>query len=170
MLIPRKLIRSSYRLMSAVFWGVVVFNSPSPARAELIVTDWLPDGFSRDGTVSYQSSIQKAIDAAAEKGETLRFPSMVYAVDENGWKLSSGLNLDLRGAKLRVTESCSVDGSVFHGESVSDVTLVGGHIIGRNDVWKDGINIRGVHITGQSSRIGIREMQFSDLSSNGTYS
>ncbi len=137
------------------------------AEAAISVTDFLPKDYVRDGSVSYHDGIQKAIEAAARTGETLRFPAIAYGVDQHGWQLRSNLSLDMRGATFRLHETCDSDGAVFHGDNVTNVTLIGGHFVGRNDVWKDGANIRGMHITGQSARIRIRESWFQDLSSNG---
>ena len=47
------------------------------------------------------------------------------------------------------------------------MTILGGEIVGRNDVWPDGVNIRGVYLTGGSKHIRIRDMHIRGLSSNG---
>ena len=153
-------------LAVAVLMLIAVCLAPT-AMADISVAEFLPKDYARDGTVSYQAEIQRAFDAAAQAGETLRFPAMTYSVDESGWELRSKLTLDMRGATFQLIESCNKDGAVFHGENVTDITIVGGVVIGRNDVWKDGVNIRGVHIIGQSGRIRIRDTQFQNLSSNG---
>ncbi len=80
---------------------------------------------------------------------------------------ASGLTLDLRSATFQLAENCDADGAAFTGQDVTDVRLIGGRIVGRNDVWKDGVNIRGVCILGKSARIRIRETRFENLSSNG---
>ncbi len=136
-------------------------------HSQLEVTDFLPKGYVRDGSVSYRAEIQLAIDTAANAGLTLRFPAMTIAADEVGWKLASKSTLDMRNTIFIVQESSQSDGAVFAGKDVNSVAMIGGEIIGRNDAWKDGVNIRGVHISGKSSRIRIREMIFRNLSSNG---
>ncbi|MDZ4847820.1 MAG: right-handed parallel beta-helix repeat-containing protein [Pirellulaceae bacterium] len=136
-------------------------------QAELLVTSFLPDGYVRDGSEAYFEEMQKAINTAAERGETLRFPAMTYAANEGGWQLASKLTLDLRGATFHLPDSSQQDGAVFHGDNVTDVNIIGGEILGRNDVWKDGVNIRGLLFTGTSKRIRIRETCFRNLSSNG---
>ena len=133
----------------------------------LSVADFLPGEFVRDGSVSYQKELQRAIDAAAATGEILRFPRMIYAVDETGLKLHTGITLDMRGATFQLRDHCDADGAVFVGHDVSDVCLTGGHIVGRNDVWMEGVNIRGIHLTGQCKNIRMRDMSIRDLSSNG---
>ena len=135
----------------------------SPTR----VADFLPGDHVRDGSVSYQDEIQRAIDEAARAGGVLEFPPMIYAATEKGWQLRSGLMLKLHGAVFRLSDQCREDGALFHGRDVTDVTLSGGEIVGRNDVWPDGVNVRGVHIAGKSARIRIDGMRLRDLSSNG---
>ena len=134
--------------------------------AELSVTRFLPEGHVTDGSESYHQEIQNAIDAAASSGQTLRFPAAIYAVGNQPWQLRTNLTIDLRGATLRISETCRSDSTVFRGHDIHDVTLLGGRIVGRNDVWGDGVNIRGVHITGRSSRLRFQQTRFEDLSSN----
>ncbi len=135
----------------------------SPTR----VADFLPGDYVRDGSVSYQAEIQRAIDEAARTGGVLEFPPMSYAATEQGWELRSGLTLVLDGAVFRLSDACREDGALFSGRDVTDVALRGGEILGRNDVWPDGVNVRGVHISGKSARIRIEGTRFRDLSSNG---
>jgi hypothetical protein len=147
--------------------ALVSLSSALVAESPVVdITDVLPKDYVRDGSVSYQEQIQQALDDAPE-GSTIVFTPMAYAVDETGWTLKSGLTLSMRGAKFQLSEDCADDGAVFRCHDVSDVTFIGGNVLGRNDVWKDGVNIRGVHISGKSERIRIHEMQFRDLSSNG---
>ncbi len=136
------------------------------AERGMSIAEFLPAGYIRDGSVSYQKEIQNAIDEAARKAGVLVFPAMTYAVDETGWQLRSDVTLKMSGAVFQVSPDCQKDGAVFHGEDVKDVTLTGGEIAGRNDVWADGVNVRGIHISGKSARIRISEMHFHDLSSN----
>jgi len=131
------------------------------------VSKFLPRDYVRDGSVSYQNEIQKAIDEAGLTGGTLEFPAMTYAVTEEGWLLRSGLTIKMYGAVFRVSDQCRKDGAVFKGRDVTDVTLLGGEIVGRNDLWPDGVNVRGIHIAGRSAGIRIRDMRLHDLSSNG---
>ena len=145
----------------------VVLGDPTETYSQLQVADFLPKGYVRDGSLSYRTEIQLAIDTAADTGQTLRFPAMAIAADEVGWRLASKSSLDMRGATFLLPETCQRDGAVFAGQDVNDVAMIGGEIIGRNDVWKDGVNVRGVHISGKSSRLRIREMSFRNLSSNG---
>ncbi len=133
----------------------------------VLVTDYLPESYVRDGSISYQKEIQKAIDMAAGKGVTLIFPPMVYSVDESGLKIGSNMTLSMYGAVFNLKDSCKNDGYVFWGENVVDVHFRGGEIVGHNDIWEDGINVRGIYITGRSSNIRFNDIYIHDLSSNG---
>lgn len=146
--------------------GVALGLMPGAARA-LSVAEVLPKDFVKDGSVSYQQELQRAIDLAAERGEPLVFPAITYLVDERGLQLHSGMTLQMDGAVFNLSLQCQADGTVFQGRDVTNLTLIGGTIIGHNTNWGDGINIRGVYITGRSERIRIRDMAMRDLSSNG---
>jgi parallel beta-helix repeat protein len=137
------------------------------APAGLSVAAFLPSAFVRDGSVSYQRELQRAVDAAATSGQTLHFPPMIYAVDQTGLRLHSDMTIDMRGATFQLSDRCDTDGSVFLGTDVSNLCLIGGHIIGRNDRWTEGVNIRGVFLRGRCSNIRVRDMHIQDLSSNG---
>ncbi len=131
------------------------------------VVDHLPMGAFADGSVSYRAEVQAAIDAAPAGGAVIEFPAITLRADEAGWRLRSGLTLRMHGTTFVLGTNCAADGAVFHAADVRDLTLEGGRIVGRNDVWPDGVNIRGVHITGASANVRIRDMSFRDLSSNG---
>ena len=133
----------------------------------VLVTDFLPESYVKDGSISYQREIQEAIDIAAGKGVTLIFPPMIYSIDESGLKIGSNMTLSMYGAVFKLKESCENDGYVFWGENVTKVHFRGGEIVGHNDIWGDGINIRGIYITGRSSNIRFSDMYFHGLSSNG---
>ena len=133
----------------------------------LSLTEFLPDDYVSDGTVSYQREIQQAIDTAAQERLPLLVPPLRYLVNETGIKLHSGTTLSMYGAVFVLDESCQKDGAVFVVDGASDVTLTGGEIVGRNDVWPDGVNIRGVYVTGASARVRVCDMWIHDLSSNG---
>ncbi len=133
----------------------------------IAIVDYLPADFVTDGSISYQSDIQAALDAAAGTGATVVFPAMTIAVDENGFRIGSNMTLSMTGALFQVADSCASDGQVFRGDGVTDVNLFGGEIVGRNDLWPEGVNIRGVELNGPVQRIRIRDMTIHNLSSNG---
>lgn len=166
MLIARTIVAAVIAITIATETSHAAEPGPS-ATGVLSVSDFLPKGHVTDGSVSYQAELQKAIDAAAESGRTLVFPAMVYRLDETGLKLKSRLTLWLYGAVFRLDEHRQRDGQAFHGQDVTDLTLLGGEVVGRNDAWPDGVNIRGIHLAGQARNIRIRDMRLRDLSSNG---
>jgi hypothetical protein len=163
-------------LMGTLHFTLLVNRATStqepPAKQPLLgemlsATDFLPKGYVTDGTVAYQAELQKAIDTAASSGRTLVFPRMIYRLDENGLQLHSNSTLWMYGAVFRLDEKCKKDGQAFTGNDVVNVQILGGEIAGRNDVWSEGVNIRGVYFTGKSKNIRLRDMHMHDLSSNG---
>ncbi|HCN79252.1 MAG TPA: hypothetical protein DIT13_18970 [Verrucomicrobiales bacterium] len=141
---------------------------PPTATAVIQVVDFLPADHVTDGSVSYQSAIQSAIDAVPGTGGTVVFAPITYRIDDPvGLRLRSNLTLSMEGATFLLSETCAADGQLFLGQGVSGLRLEGGTIIGRNDVWLTGVNIRGVHLTGECRDIRIRDMHIRDLSSNG---
>jgi len=152
-----------------VFFGLTAADraTAEPYRTAVSIADFLPTGFVTDGSVSYQAEIQKAIDAAARDGRTLVFPPMTYRLDENGVEIRSRMTLVLYGAVFQLDEKCAKDGSAFIGRDVSSVRFLGGEIVGRNDVWALGVNIRGIHLAGACRDIRLEGMRIRDLTSNG---
>ena len=133
----------------------------------IIVTDYFPDSYVTDGSVSYQKEIQKALDGAGANAAVVVFPPMIYRIDENGFKIHSNTTLSMYGAVFNLKENCVKDGYVFWGKNVANVNFQGGEIIGHNDIWPEGINIRGINISGKSRNIRIHDMNIHGLSSNG---
>lgn len=169
---PRR--RVLLNLLSLWLWmgstspfSVVRAAEPSTAGA-VSVLDYLPAGYVTDGSACYQSELQRALDAAAESGQAVVFPPLTYRLeDPAGLRVHSGQVLHLRGAKFVFSDALAADGQAFRGENVSAVEFHGGEIVGRNDVWPAGVNIRGLHFTGACAHIRIAGMTLRDLSSNG---
>jgi parallel beta-helix repeat protein len=152
----------------------IVLACPAPtdaaetAAGPIRVTDFLPEGFVSDGSVSYQTQLQQALDAVPASGGEIVFAPLTYRIDDpSGLRIRSHLTLRMEGARFLFDEACSADGQLFHGEGVADVHFQGGTIVGRNDVWPEGVNIRGIHLTGPCRDIRITGVHFRDLSSNG---
>ena len=139
----------------------------NPLSDHFSITDFLPQDYKTDASVSYQPEIQKALDAAAGTGKTVVFPPMSYAVDETGFRIGSNMTISMYGAVFQLPDSCKNYGNVFSGHNVTDVQFFGGTIVGQNNKWSKGVNIRGIKLTGAIKRIRIRDMVFRDLSSNG---
>jgi hypothetical protein len=134
----------------------------------LLVTDFLPKRFAERGELSYQLEIQRALDAAAKMQRPIVFPPMVYRLDESGLRLHSHMDVRMRhGAVIQMSDRCAADGQAFLGKDITGLSFSGGEIAGRNDVWEDGVNIRGIYLTGDTSDIKIHDVRMRDLSSNG---
>jgi hypothetical protein len=121
----------------------------------------------RDGSVSYQAEIQRALDCAGEQGGEIVFPPMRILAVESGWQVPSGITVRLEGSVIAVRKTANADGAVFHLDSVSDVTFTGGEIVGHNALWPDGVNVRGIKVVGASAGIRVSQMKIRDLTSNG---
>lgn len=160
-------------LSSLLCLGIAALSSTptqaQTANAEPIhVTGFFPDGYVTDGSVSYQTEIQRAIDSAALTGGEIVFAPMAYRIaDPAGLRVHSNLTLRMEGATFLLDQKCAADGQLFLGQDVTSLRFHGGTIVGRNDVWPEGVNIRGIHLIGQCKDIRIRDMHMRDLSSNG---
>ncbi|HRU23766.1 MAG TPA: right-handed parallel beta-helix repeat-containing protein [Candidatus Latescibacteria bacterium] len=133
----------------------------------VLVTDFFPKGYATQGELSYQQEIQNAIEAAAERKQSVLFPPMVYKLDESGVRLHSHLTVWMYGAVFVLDARCARDGQAFFGDDLTDLRICGGEIVGRNDVWPAGVNIRGLYLTGNTSNVRVQDMHMRDLSSNG---
>ena len=157
-----------------LFGSSVSGQEPSEGRApihragSISVTDFLPEGNVADGSIGYQPQLQKAIDTAAQARRVLVFPPMVYLLeDEKGLTVHSDTTLFMYGAVFRFDDDNNEDGQAFLGQDVTDVQFLGGEIAGKRNAWAPSVNIAGVRITGNSARVGVRDMFIHDLSSNG---
>ena len=148
-------------------WSRWSRRQTAAAAGVLSLADFLPAGYVTDGSVCYQREIEQAVDTAAAQHRQLLVPPMTYRVDETGIQLHWASRMQMYGAVLVLDADRRSDGAVFVGHNVRDVTLAGGEIVGRNDRWPEGVNIRGVRITGTSARIRIQDIWMRDLSSNG---
>lgn len=154
---------------------VLGLHGPAPSvaaadgRPESVVdvSSFLPEGFVRDGSVSYQAEIQQALDHAARVGRAVRFPSSVFLLtNASGLRLHSNCAIYLEGAELVLSENLRADGQAFLARDVCNVTVIGGTITGRRDKWPDSVNLAGIRIHGNCRQIRIRDVRFRDLSSN----
>ena len=148
-----------------VILSILLTFSSSPAQ--IIVTDFLPEGYVKDGSVNYSKEIQQAIDKAGELKTRLIFPAMNYQVNEKGLTLRTGITLSMYGAKFIIDENSAADGHVFLGVGISNLNMLGGEIAGGKTKWQDGVNIRGVFLKGTCRNIRFRDMFIYDISSNG---
>jgi hypothetical protein len=146
---------------------LAIIIGSSISQAQLIVTEFLPNNYVKDGSVNYATEIQKAIDKAGELKTTLVFPAMTYLVDEKGLTLRSNITLSMYGAKFLIDVNSAADGQAFSGQDINNFNMFGGEIAGGQTKWPDGVNIRGVYLKGQSQHIRFRDMFIHDISSNG---
>jgi parallel beta-helix repeat protein len=164
----RTVRRALLAALAAVCIATGALAADAPQPPDLNVADFLPEGYLRDGTVSYQPQLQAALDAAAGSGRNVTFPPMSYLLDDpRGLHVHSGQTLRMHGAKFVLSPDLRADGQAFRGEGVRDVSFLGGEIIGRNDVWPSGTNVRGIYLTGECRNIRVADMTIRDLSSNG---
>lgn len=143
-------------------------RAQAPDTEPIHVTGLLPPGYVTDGSVSYQMQIQKAIDSAVSTGGEIVFAPIKYSIaDPAGLRVHSNLTLRMEGATFLLGDKCDEDGQLFLGHDVTNLRFQGGTIVGRNDAWPEGVNIRGIHLVGECRNIRIRDMHIQDLSSNG---
>ena len=131
------------------------------------MAEFLPADFARDGSLNYQAKLQAAIDQAAKEGVPLVFPPATYMLYKQGLELRSGSTLWMHGARFEMDKHSRGDGQAFVGHDVSGVRLAGGEIVGHNDSWPLGVNIRGIYLSGKLSDIRIADLRIRELSSNG---
>jgi hypothetical protein len=146
---------------------LIILFTFSVTHAQLIVTDFLPQGYVKDGSVNYSQEIQGAIDRAAVLKTTLVFPAMTYLVNEQGLTLRSDITLSMYGARFLIDANSAGDGQVFFGQDISNLNMFGVEIAGGKTRWPDGVNIRGIYLRGKSRHVRLRDMYIHDISSNG---
>jgi parallel beta-helix repeat protein len=151
-----------------IFLGMVwsactMGSSPAP--------DWLaahlPADAVLDGSTSYQSALQQALDASPE-GATLVFPPAIFLLDDaKGLRVPSNRALVLDGATFLLSPALAEDGQALLLENTSNVAVRGGTIQGHRDTWAESVNLAGIRVTGSGSHIRVSETRFIDLSSVG---
>jgi len=141
--------------------------SPTSSAIQLSAADFLPEGYVTDGSVNYQTELQRAIDEAGRRRATLVFPPMRYLLDEDGLRLRSGVTYSMYGAVFELAKDCGRDGQTLLGEDLHDVRILGGEIVGRHDLWPEGVNLRGVYLKGETLNVRVRDLHTHGLSSNG---
>ena len=156
-------LKASFRV---VFGAAAVLAGQ--AAADIAVSDYLPEDFVTDASVSYMPQVQEALETAANEGATVVFPAGQFLIDNPaGLRVGSDTRLEMHGATFVLAEGLAEDGQVFRGEGVHNVRFVGGAVVGKRDAWDPGTNIAGIRLYGACSGIRITDMRFEDLSSNG---
>jgi parallel beta-helix repeat protein len=154
-------------LVGKYFTILIILVAFVASNAQLIVTDFFPKNYVKDGSINYAKEIQKAINKAGEIKTTLVFPAIICLVNEKGLTLRSNLTLSMYGATFLIEKNSSKDGQVFFGRNIVNLNMFGGEIAGGITKWPDGVNIRGVYLKGESKHIRFRDMFIHDISSNG---
>ena len=172
-MVSRICFHSNRLIVKALLLNIFIVSNGLPQdfggisnQNSISIADFLPKDHKKDGSVSYQVEIQNALDRIKGANAVLTFPPMTYLIDEKGLKLHSNLTLLMHEAVFQLKKNCASDGQVFYGKDLQNVSLIGGEIRGELDEWAEGVNIRGIYITGSSKNIRIRDMYIHNLTSN----
>lgn len=105
-----------------------------------------------DGAADDTAAVQAAIDQAALRGGAVRIPDGDYRIDAiKGLNLRTGsVLLFANGAKLRALPSASASYSILRAKQVSNISIVGGTIVGdrhehqgKGGEWGMGLTLTG---------------------------
>src|SRR5687768_9645893 len=117
-----------------------------------------------NGVTDDTAAFQRAIDSLASGGGVVQVPAGRYLIDPlRSVRMRSRVDLRMApGAKLMAKPNAAPRAYVLLAQSVSDVTISGGAIVGERDAhlgttgeWGHGVMIRG------SSRVTVRNMTIS---------
>jgi parallel beta-helix repeat protein len=130
-----------------------------------------------DGRTDDTASIQRAIDAVAGSGGTVRIPDGTYLINalakdgRDGLRLGSRMTLSLApGAILKAIPNAVPGCSILAAREVQDVTILGGTLQGDRDghlgtegEWGMGLTIS------RSNRIAVQDLTARDCWGDGFY-
>lgn len=118
--------------------GAVVQTVAARARQEMLLSDFLPEGFVVTGGTDYTAEIQAAFNSAVSFNRTLKIIPGVF--DHNGLTAPATLNVVGQGQYTSIFRSLSGGSFTLTGElcSFSDIGIIG----------------QGGHLVKQSSNIG----------------
>lgn len=166
----RAMLRSTLLLAVPAVFGSAIFSAaaavfipPSRARGTARV-DVRNKGATGNGTTDDTTAFQNAINSLPATGGTIYVPAGTYLIDaERSIKLRSRNHLQLApDATLVAKPTANESYNVVLADSVSDIEISGGRIIGERDDHKatigeggHGIRIRGC------SRVTIRDIHIS---------
>jgi parallel beta-helix repeat protein len=168
-----RVFRLTCAVLFAAAWGgcaSLPVTAPAPRAAqtptEVNVARFLPVGFAQDGSVSYESALQLALDHSPD-GATIVFPPCIFRLESAaGLRVPANRTLVLDGATFLFAAEIDRDGEAFLLDGVSEVTVRGGTIIGRRDEWPESVNVAGIRVRGSGAHIRVEGTRFYDLSSN----
>lgn len=121
--------------------------------------------FDKVDAALHQAWIQERLDNSG-LNRFLFAPGEYHLTSPSGLRIPDGVTLLMDGASFILSEELSEDGQAFLLESVSNIVMKGGAIIGARETWDPGTNIAGVRVVGKSSNIHIDNLFCKNLSSN----
>ncbi len=106
--------------------------TPAPANTQVITVTDAAYGAKGNGVANDTAALQKAVDAMAGKGGTVRVPAGTYMVDAlTSVYLKSNMTLSMdSGATLKAIPNSATNYGVLRISGVSNVNVVGGTIQG----------------------------------------
>ena len=123
--------------------------------------------FSKGDAAHHQAWIQEKLNGMGDARRLVVFaPGDYVLTDPAGVRVPGGVTLVMEGARFVLAADMATDGQAFLVEDVSHVTLRGGEIVGRRDVWDPGVNIAGVRVLGKVANVSVADLKCEDLSSN----
>lgn len=133
--------------------------APAPTSSALVNVKDAPFNAKGDGLADDTAALQKAVDAMAGTGGTVRIPAGTYRVDALvSLQLRSRMTLALdSGAVLAAIPNSADNYTILRISGVSDVNVVGGTLLGERaaHLGTTGEQGVGLRITGQAQRIAI---------------
>ncbi len=133
--------------------------APAPTSSALVNVKDAPFNAKGDGLADDTAALQKAVDALAGTGGTVRIPAGTYRVDALvSLQLRNRMTLALdSGAVLAAISNSADNYTILRISGVSDVNVVGGTLLGERaaHLGTTGEQGVGLRITGQAQRIAI---------------
>lgn len=117
---------------------------------------------------NHQARLAEALTNVGKTGGTLTIaPGSYTLTDAQGLRVPSNVTLMLHGATFELARNLTEDGQAFLLENATNVTFIGGRIVGQREAWDPGTNIAGIRVTGASGNLRFEGTRFEKLTSNG---
>ncbi len=141
----------------------LIFMAHQAAQAQVTIGPY--DGADAE---KHQAWIQDVLTSQGDTPTVFRFaPGTYHLRSAEGITLPDGATIYMEGATFLCAEALDKDGEAFLIKDVSNITIKGGEIVGRRDVWDPGVNIAGIRIVGDVENVHIESLTCRELSSNG---
>jgi Right handed beta helix region len=122
---------------------------------------------SREEASRHQAVIQACLDKPLDTPRTFVFAPGEYCLsDPSGLRVPGDSTVVMHGARFVFAKDMQADGQAFLVENASNVTFVGGEIVGQRDAWDPGVNIAGIRVLGNVHDVTISDLRCENLSSN----